>query len=215
MEPESIRIAGSQSREFARLFGDWNPLHVDPVAARRTLFGGAVVHGMHATLAALDRFLAARGEARALAGLQVAYTAGLRHDEDARLAIEADGPDSDTLRLNAARGQVQAVHVQWGRAPHSSSPAQAGRLPPDAAAKVEQPAGRGLGVHVAVPTRAKAPADAPREEPDDLLMRVEQEVRAAAVRFVPAGLQLFRRDHVRCLRGAGGAGWAGPGRRPP
>ena len=32
--------------EFAKLSGDWNPIHVDPVFARRTIYG-QVVHGIH------------------------------------------------------------------------------------------------------------------------------------------------------------------------
>jgi hypothetical protein len=39
---------------FARLSGDFNPLHVDPSSARRTSFGGSVVHGVHALLRVLD-----------------------------------------------------------------------------------------------------------------------------------------------------------------
>ena len=34
-------------RAFAALSGDWNPVHVDPVAARRTIVDGVVVHGVH------------------------------------------------------------------------------------------------------------------------------------------------------------------------
>ncbi len=32
---------------FAELSGDWNPIHVDSVAARRLMFGEPVVHGVH------------------------------------------------------------------------------------------------------------------------------------------------------------------------
>jgi NAD(P)-dependent dehydrogenase (short-subunit alcohol dehydrogenase family) len=42
---------------FARLSGDYNAIHVDPVAARRLLFGQPVVHGMHALLWAIDAWL--------------------------------------------------------------------------------------------------------------------------------------------------------------
>jgi NAD(P)-dependent dehydrogenase (short-subunit alcohol dehydrogenase family) len=39
---------------FAALCGDTNPIHVDPIAARRTQAGATVVHGIHAVLWALD-----------------------------------------------------------------------------------------------------------------------------------------------------------------
>ena len=42
------------SWNFACLSGDFNPLHVDPVAARRLQFGGTVCHGVHLVLKALD-----------------------------------------------------------------------------------------------------------------------------------------------------------------
>jgi hypothetical protein len=46
----------SDQIEFAKLSGDWNPIHVDPVFARRTIYG-QVVHGIHIFLVALDAFL--------------------------------------------------------------------------------------------------------------------------------------------------------------
>jgi hypothetical protein len=42
------------SRAFGAFSGDFNPLHVEPVAARRTQFGTTVVHGIHAALKAMD-----------------------------------------------------------------------------------------------------------------------------------------------------------------
>jgi len=60
--PEVV-IAGrsfteEDQREFARASGDRNPIHIDPVAARRTAAGATVVHGMHAVLWALESLLA-------------------------------------------------------------------------------------------------------------------------------------------------------------
>ena len=51
-------VAADQER-FARLSGDANPMHMDPVAARRTQAGAPVVHGMHAALWALDALIEA------------------------------------------------------------------------------------------------------------------------------------------------------------
>lgn len=50
----------ADSREFGLLSGDFNPLHVDPVAARRTQFGSTVTHGIHLYLRALDALAAER-----------------------------------------------------------------------------------------------------------------------------------------------------------
>src|ERR1700726_2312430 len=42
---------------FARLSGDFNPIHMDPVTARRTNASAMVVHGIHAVLWALDKLV--------------------------------------------------------------------------------------------------------------------------------------------------------------
>ena len=56
------RIVSSLLQEkFATLCGDRNPMHMDPVAARRTQAGQQVVHGVHTLLWALDT-LAASGQ---------------------------------------------------------------------------------------------------------------------------------------------------------
>ena len=47
----------SDQNRFAELSGDFNPVHVDPRAARRTMFGEVVVHGIHILLWALDSYL--------------------------------------------------------------------------------------------------------------------------------------------------------------
>jgi hypothetical protein len=44
---------------FAALSGDFNPVHVDPLYARRTIFGKAVVHGVHLLMWAFESFLSA------------------------------------------------------------------------------------------------------------------------------------------------------------
>jgi acyl dehydratase/NAD(P)-dependent dehydrogenase (short-subunit alcohol dehydrogenase family) len=56
MSPKNeFSISASDSAGFARLSGDYNPLHLDRLAARRTQFGDTVVHGIHLLLATLDR----------------------------------------------------------------------------------------------------------------------------------------------------------------
>jgi len=52
------RYSEDRQRAFADLSGDHNPIHVDPIAARRTLVGRPVVHGIHQALAAVEALLA-------------------------------------------------------------------------------------------------------------------------------------------------------------
>lgn len=51
---ERKRFTTEDQERFARLSGDRNPLHMDPVAARRTQAGAPVVHGIHTLLWFLD-----------------------------------------------------------------------------------------------------------------------------------------------------------------
>ena len=51
------RFTVADQERFARFSGDWNPMHMDPVAARRTQPGAPVVHGVHLALWTLDTLI--------------------------------------------------------------------------------------------------------------------------------------------------------------
>lgn len=59
MYTERIFTLNNQ-KEFAKLSGDWNPMHTDPQYARRLILGKTVVHGIHLLLWTLDAALAAQ-----------------------------------------------------------------------------------------------------------------------------------------------------------
>jgi NAD(P)-dependent dehydrogenase (short-subunit alcohol dehydrogenase family) len=65
--------AEDQTR-FAVLSGDFNPLHMDPVAARRTQAGAPVVHGIHVLLWLLDTIAASRTDISNVATLKVRFS---------------------------------------------------------------------------------------------------------------------------------------------
>ena len=58
---------------FADLSGDHNPLHVDPVAARRTHFGDCVVHGVFQLMWALETLEEGAAVHRAWARVDVRF----------------------------------------------------------------------------------------------------------------------------------------------
>jgi hypothetical protein len=77
---------------FARLSGDQNPMHVDPVAARRTLVGTRAVHGIHQTLSAMEGLLAwlARGgkTERGIVGVKSQFLKAVGVDETVGFSID-------------------------------------------------------------------------------------------------------------------------------
>jgi acyl dehydratase/NAD(P)-dependent dehydrogenase (short-subunit alcohol dehydrogenase family) len=54
MKIATLRFTPADQQAFARLSGDFNPVHQDPVAARRTVAGEPIVHGVHLLLRALE-----------------------------------------------------------------------------------------------------------------------------------------------------------------
>jgi len=59
---------------FADLSGDLNPIHMDPIAARRTQAGTIVVHGVHAILWAFDKLVELGTVTKPIASLRVQFT---------------------------------------------------------------------------------------------------------------------------------------------
>ena len=53
----TIEFSLKGQQEFADLSGDFNPIHLDSVYARRTIWGRVAVHGINQLLTALDMCL--------------------------------------------------------------------------------------------------------------------------------------------------------------
>ena len=99
----SRRFTLEDQLEFAEISGDWNPMHVDPIAARRTIYGGVVVHGIHSLLWALECVAQLAGEKRGLVYLKTEFKRPMHLDDviackllrldnrDFKLCLEAKG----------------------------------------------------------------------------------------------------------------------------
>lgn len=106
---------------FARLTGDANPIHVDPVAARRSLAGAPLVHGVHLLLWGLDALCRRLEPSAGLHSLRVNFEKMV--PVGARVQAALVDRKADRLRLEIRLdGRVAAVIVAGLSAPASLSP---------------------------------------------------------------------------------------------
>lgn len=126
-------------RAFAALSGDNNPIHLDPLEARRSLFGAPVVHGVHALLWGVDHALASeslgaedpasgvqdvRGAQDhnvvrlAIASLRATFIKPMRVGEAVDLSIKG-GPSDYTLHWTRSADQASLAKVRLHLMPAS------------------------------------------------------------------------------------------------
>jgi hypothetical protein len=108
---------------FAALSGDWNPIHVDPLAARRLLFGTPVVHGAHLLLWALESCWPSEPGPARLAEVSAVFRQPVRVGEDATCQWEA-GPELSLRVVSQGRLAAEvACRIEWSPAGPKTAPA--------------------------------------------------------------------------------------------
>src|ERR1700683_5207522 len=94
---------------FAALTGDYNPIHMDPVAARRTQAGAPIVHGIHATLWLLDTIAARHPEISGIATLDVSYPEMIYVGD--QVEAEVIKLSAESLRARVSVEGLEAVRI--------------------------------------------------------------------------------------------------------
>jgi NAD(P)-dependent dehydrogenase (short-subunit alcohol dehydrogenase family) len=102
----TLRFTLSDQRAFARLSGDFNPVHVDLVAARRVAAGEPIVHGMHLLLRALDAHFKRGRESRRCSVSARFQKPALLGDS---IHVQETGHDHLTLTLEGAGPLVEVA----------------------------------------------------------------------------------------------------------
>jgi NAD(P)-dependent dehydrogenase (short-subunit alcohol dehydrogenase family) len=81
-------FSNTDQRSFAELSRDYNPVHLDDVAARLTTFGRTVVHGMHIALWMLDWLSASTPSRPAYRRISARFNRPLFVDETAQIQVK-------------------------------------------------------------------------------------------------------------------------------
>ena len=98
---------------FAKLSGDYNPLHMDPILARRLLFGRQVVHGLHALLWSLDHYLKTRTQPLELRTVKANFQAGIGVGQTVNCIYKKQDEHQAEMQLEIDKTLAVWVQITW------------------------------------------------------------------------------------------------------
>jgi acyl dehydratase len=98
---------------FAELSGDTNPLHTDPLVARRSLFGQLVVHGIHLILWALDNWSSDRQGPIQIQAIKTTFVTPVLLGEPVVCTVAAEKLGQNTLELRSRGVVATRIKLQW------------------------------------------------------------------------------------------------------
>lgn len=158
-EPDRIVAARSFSiadqRMFAAASGDRNPIHMDPIAARRTPAGAPVAHGMHVFLWALEHLLPASQPGSELIAATAQFRRFVYLDQPVALEVVARTVQSVKAEVRADGLPTTKLTLQFGNRTSGRAPELPESLPelqiPDTPASPEFDSMARLGGSLALP----------------------------------------------------------------
>lgn len=107
-------FAASDQNHFASLSGDFNPMHVDAIAARRTQAGAPVVHGVHAVLWALEMLLEEGRIAQPIASLDVRFQKFIYLESEVEVRVTRDTPTALRAELFSEGVATTTIDMAFG-----------------------------------------------------------------------------------------------------
>ena len=117
------RFSMADQIAFARLSGDVNPIHMDPVAARRSLVGAVVVHGVHTLSWALDALARSPFRPGRITAIDVLFAKPAYLGDEVTLSLLSQSDDK--LKLAATVGDKSVAAITCTIRPESPPPQNA------------------------------------------------------------------------------------------
>lgn len=117
----SRRFVLADQIEFASLSHDFNPIHVDPIASRRLIYGQPVVHGVNALLWALATFASGVQGPIKLQNLTCSFTKPVLLNEEVTVHIDSSSPFKPIIRIRQLGQVVAKIGLTY-------APGEAGQL---------------------------------------------------------------------------------------
>ena len=164
----------SDQEQFAAFSGDWNPMHMDKVAARRTQPGAPVVHGVHLTLWALETLIRDGILGKAVQGIEATFVKFVYLDTPTTLVLGARDEDRLELTVVAAGVTTTSLTVKFDNETNAAHPGDYpeattnGRAPnaPDLTAMANQ-----IGWMPPMPGPSGDPTALPRRIPTQIIAK--------------------------------------------
>jgi hypothetical protein len=119
-KPERLFEMADQ-QAFATASSDYNPMHMDPVAARRTQAGACVVHGVHAVLWALDTLAASGAPVANLIAVDVRFTKFVFVGSLVALAVKKSNVTSAAIELQSNGVPAMTIALRFGERSQAST----------------------------------------------------------------------------------------------
>mgnify|MGYP000718730457 CR=1 FL=1 len=96
---------------FAELSGDYNPIHLDSLKARRTRFGYPVVHGIHALLWALEILVSKKSDCLKLVSLKTYFNQSIGVGETIQFILKTKDENCAEIQLLTENEQAARITV--------------------------------------------------------------------------------------------------------
>lgn len=103
------KVGPEEARAFARLSGDFNPVHLSAVEARRTIFGRPIVHGIYLVFAVLDQVMADRTVPAHLRRLRATFHRSISIGADFSIRLDRKADEEFTATILSETAEKAAT----------------------------------------------------------------------------------------------------------